>query len=53
MTPTAPVTVVVPAYNAAAYLAVTLQSLQQQTQVPEQVVVMPVICDCTAVVMSE
>lgn len=39
MTPTAPVTVVVPAYNAAPYLAVTLQSLQQQTQVPERVVV--------------
>lgn len=39
MSRTAPVTVVVPAYNAAPYLAVTLQSLQQQTTVPEQIVV--------------
>jgi glycosyltransferase involved in cell wall biosynthesis len=39
MSRTAPVTVIVPAYNAAPFLAVTLQSLQQQTTVPERVVV--------------
>jgi glycosyltransferase involved in cell wall biosynthesis len=39
MSRTAPVTVVIPAYNAAAFLAVTLESLQQQTTVPERVVV--------------
>ena len=39
MTRRAPVTVVVPAYNAARFLPVTLQSLQQQTTVPEQIVV--------------
>ncbi|MBX3464627.1 MAG: glycosyltransferase [Planctomycetes bacterium] len=32
-------TVVVPAYNAAAFLPVALQSLEQQTHLPEQVVV--------------
>lgn len=39
MTRTAPVTVVIPAYNAGPFLAVTLESLQQQTMVPERVVV--------------
>jgi glycosyltransferase involved in cell wall biosynthesis len=31
--------VIVPAFNAAEFLSVTLQSLQQQTQLPEQVIV--------------
>ena len=39
MTSSVPVTVVVPAFNAAPYLAVTLQSLKEQTAVPERVVV--------------
>ena len=34
----APVTVIVPAYNAAPFLQVTLQSLQQQTVQPTQVI---------------
>ncbi|MEO6595443.1 MAG: glycosyltransferase family A protein [Planctomycetota bacterium] len=38
MTRIAPVTVVIPAFNAAQFLAVTLESLQQQTMVPEQVI---------------
>ncbi|HEX5053072.1 MAG TPA: glycosyltransferase family A protein [Planctomycetota bacterium] len=38
MTRTAPVTVVIPAFNAAPFLAVTLESLQQQTTVPERVI---------------
>ena len=39
MTRTVPVTVVVPAYNASPYLKVTLEALQSQTKVPEQIVV--------------
>ncbi len=39
MNRTTPVTVVIPAYQAGAYLRVTLESLQQQTAVPEAVVV--------------
>ncbi|MBL8730739.1 MAG: glycosyltransferase family 2 protein [Planctomycetes bacterium] len=39
MSPIAPVTVIVPAFNAAPYLQVTLRSLQQQTVRPEAVVV--------------
>ncbi len=39
MSPPAPVTVVVPAFNAGPYLEVTLQSLQQQTRAPERVIV--------------
>jgi len=35
----APVAVVIPAFNAAAYLQVTLDSLKQQTLVPEQIIV--------------
>lgn len=34
----APLTVIVPAFNAASFLAVTLQSLQQQTTPPDQVI---------------
>lgn len=39
MTPSCPVTVIVPAYNAAEFLPVTLRSLQQQTLPPERVIV--------------
>jgi len=39
MSRVAPVAVVIPAYNAASYLQVTLDSLKQQTMVPEQIVV--------------
>jgi len=39
MTRTAPVTVVVPAFNAAPFLGVTLEALQTQTTVPEQIIV--------------
>lgn len=39
MSARAPVTVIVPAFNAAEFLAITLQSLQQQTTPPEQVLV--------------
>lgn len=39
MSPIAPVTVIVPAFNAAPYLQVTLRSLQQQTVRPAAVVV--------------
>jgi len=39
MTPTASVTVIVPAYNAAPFLRVTLDALQAQTQTPEKIIV--------------
>ena len=39
MSRTAPVTVVIPAFNAAPFLAITLESLQQQTAVPQQIIV--------------
>src|SRR5690606_27942020 len=39
MTPKAPVTVVVPAFNAAPFLGVTLEALLTQTIVPEQIIV--------------
>lgn len=39
MTVVAPVTVIVPAFNAGPFLSITLQSVQQQTHVPERVVV--------------
>lgn len=39
MSSTVPVTVVVPAFNAAPYLEVTLQSLKDQTTAPERIVV--------------
>ena len=39
MSQTAPVTVVIPAYNAADYLGVTLEALQGQTTPPERVIV--------------
>jgi glycosyltransferase involved in cell wall biosynthesis len=39
MNRTVPVTVVIPAFNAAQYLAVTLDSVLQQTHVPEAIVV--------------
>jgi glycosyltransferase involved in cell wall biosynthesis len=39
MTRSVPVTVIVPAYQAAPFIEVALRSLQQQTAVPEQVVV--------------
>ena len=39
MTRTAPVTVIVPAFNAAPFLGVTLEALQTQTTVPEQIIV--------------
>jgi len=39
MSDRAPVTVIVPAYNAAEFLPITLQSLQQQTLPPERVIV--------------
>lgn len=39
MTLNAPVTVVVPAFNAAAFLGVTLAALQSQTVTPEQIIV--------------
>ena len=39
MTRTAPVTVVIPAFNAAPYLGVTLEAVQEQTLVPERVIV--------------
>lgn len=39
MTRTAPVTVVVPAFNAAPFLGVTLEALLSQTTVPEQIIV--------------
>lgn len=38
MTRTAPVTVIVPAFNAAPFLGTTLEALQSQTQVPEQII---------------
>lgn len=37
MTNTAPVTVIVPAFNAGSFLRVTLEALQTQTQVPAQI----------------
>ncbi|MFT4515286.1 MAG: glycosyltransferase involved in cell wall biosynthesis [Planctomycetota bacterium] len=39
MTRTAPVTVIVPAFNAAPFLGVTLEALQSQTTAPEQIIV--------------
>lgn len=39
MTQNAPVTVVVPAFNAAGFLGVTLAALQSQTTTPEQIIV--------------
>ena len=39
MTRTAPVTVVVPAFNAAPFLGVTLEALQSQTTAPEEILV--------------
>lgn len=39
MSGSVPVTVIVPAYNAAEFLPITLQSLQQQTLAPAQVIV--------------
>ena len=39
MSETAPVTVVIPAYNAADFLGVTLESLRGQTRPPERVIV--------------
>lgn len=39
MSARAPVAVIVPAFNAAEFLSITLQSLQQQTTPPEQVIV--------------
>lgn len=39
MTRTAPVTVVIPAFNAAPFLGVTLEALQSQTTVPEKIIV--------------
>lgn len=39
MSRTAPVTVVIPAFQAAPFLEVTLQALQSQTRVPEKIVV--------------
>lgn len=38
MTSTAPVTVIVPAFNAASFLGVTLEALQSQTQAPDQII---------------